>query len=120
MINIKNFISTCDIIELKLNVPQVGSSIIEYDNLSDIQENIIYDFIINLDGELLIGTGHYKLNKKKKVLYFAGRLKIVDGLISYIDNDSGHFIPTYKQTNKIYNVLKKCELLTKNIELKIL
>ena len=110
MVNIKENLKNINLIDIKLNVPQVGSFKIDYDKFSDVPNDKIFDFVINLDGDILIGRGHYKLNKKQKLLYFAGRLKIRNGKIIYIDNDSGHYIPTKKETERIKEVLQKSKV----------
>lgn len=107
MISIKENIKNLGLISIKLNVPQVGSKVKNFKTLNDIEENILFDFIVNENGEIIIGKGHYKLNNKKKRLIFAGRLKIKEGLIFYIDNDSGHYFPNEERLKLFYNILKK-------------
>ena len=108
----ESYLTELNLINIKLAVPQVGFVEIQFNNLSDVENNTLFDFIITEKGELKIGKGHYKLNKKKDSLYFAGRLMITDGLISYLDNDSGHYVPSVNESNEITEVLLKTNLLT--------
>jgi hypothetical protein len=84
------------LIKLKFPVPQVGSRIFPYESDA---ENIFFsnedkvDFIVDEEGFLRLGRGHYKMNQKKDCLYMAGRLLIRNNKIVYIDNDSGHYEP---------------------------
>ena len=117
MIFKKKYIKNLKLINIKFTLPQVGSRQISYENFFDITDEL-FDFIVNEKGELLIGRGHYKLNKKNEKLYFAGRLKIKNGLIYYIDNDSGHYSPSHKDLDDIYNVMKKAGIISKCAEKK--
>lgn len=119
MIIKKEYIKDLEPIVIKLILPQVGSRQILYQSFLDITDELL-DFIINKEGELLIGRGHYKLNKKNEKLYFAGRLKIKNGLIYYIDNDSGHYSPSHKDLDDIYNVMKIAGIISKDAEKKYL
>ena len=105
MISLLNSIVRLDLIEIKLKVPQVRTSLIDYNSLSEFEEDKLYDFIINKFGILKIGRGHYKLNDKDNYLYFAGRLKIKDNQICYIDNNSGHYYPSEVELIQIVNSL---------------
>jgi len=116
MINLITYLDNIDLIDMKLNVPQVRTKIYQYNLLSDLEEDYLYDFIIDKNGNLKIGRGHYKLNNKEKYLYFAGRLKIKNNKIYYIDNDSGHFCPTEKELLIIINSLKKSEYFEDDIQ----
>lgn len=88
-------------IGLRLKVPQVGSLKIEYCLLNnaiylfdDKYYNKTIDYIVNLENELLLGKGHYKLNNKNNSLKMAGEILINEfGKIAYIDNNSGHYMP---------------------------
>lgn len=115
MVTIKEYIKDLDLITIKFNVPQVGFEKVEYKTLLDV-EDTLYDFIINENGELMIGRGHYKLNRKSHKLYFAGRLKIRNGLIYYIDNDSGHYVPQEKDLNNICKAMMKSGIIDNNFE----
>jgi hypothetical protein len=51
------------------------------------------DFVITMDGRLIIGRGHSLLANGKSVR-FAGRIKTNrEGVITDISNDSGHYLP---------------------------
>ena len=118
MINIKEHIKNCQLIKLKHELPQVGSEIIHYNNIMDLIENKLYDFIIDKNGNLLIGTGHYKLNKKMHELYYAGKLMRINDKITYIDNDSGHYEPTYSNLITFKNILEKNDNFSNNLNIK--
>jgi hypothetical protein len=111
MMNIKK-ISEFNNIEplyIKEKLPQVGSKIYNYyikeNKIVIDKENEWLDFIINLNGDIIIGKGHYKISNKSDVVTYAGRLKILNGKIVDVDGDSGHYIPKKEQTNKIKNIL---------------
>ena len=112
MINIKAYIENIAPTEVKLPVPQVGTYTIDYALLSDLKQNYFYDFIVNNNGDLLIGKGHYKLNNKQDTLLFAGRLKVEMGKIIYIDNDSGHYIPNKESLYHFYDIMKQLSLVS--------
>ena len=117
MISLNEYLNNLDLIEIKLQVPQVGFKKVSYETLSDIEPNEMLDFIINKEGELLIGCGHYKLNGKRNSLYFAGRLMIDNGSIIYIDNGSGHYIPTKEELYKIGSILVKSGYANKDVNI---
>lgn len=99
-----------DKLHLIEHLPQVGSKVYNYtfENgifILDVDIKTPIDYIINDEGELLFGNGHYKLNKKRETLFSAGRV-IVDKKIIYIDNDSGHYNPSFNHTIKIAEFLK--------------
>jgi len=120
MIYLNKYLTKLNRIKGKLRVPQVGSSKIDYTTLSEITDNKLYDFIVNNNGELLIGRGHYKLNKKQDELYFAGRLKIISGIITYIDNDSGHYVPSKEELIDFCNAIKPSEYVADDLIIKII
>ena len=105
------------IIEMKLNVPQVGSKELSFIELED---DTLYDFIIDIYGNLKTGRGHYKLNKKQKQLYFAGRLKVKDNKIIYIDNDSGHYYPSKDELEVLHIILKESTFAIDELEYKFI
>lgn len=109
-------------LKLLEKLPQVGTSKIPFcfnsdKNTFSINESFIepIDYIINSNYELLLGIGHYKLNKKKEELVSAGRM-IIDKKIIYIDNDSGHYPPSIKHTIEISKYLISIGLAIPNIE----
>ena len=89
-------------IKIKLNVPQLGSY-----RISELEDDILYDFIVDLNGDFKIGKGHYKLNNKLEYLYFAGRMKMKDNKIVYINNDSGHYYPSQDELEIFTIVLQE-------------
>jgi len=109
MINLLDNIINIDLISIKLNVPQVGAKIIDYVELNEFNNDELYDFVIDKLGVLRIGRGHYKLNNKDEYLFFAGRLKIKNGIIIYIDNDSGHYYPSKENLNNLIRALSTSE-----------
>lgn len=93
MLTLKNY--ALEPIKLIEPLPQCGKGLIEFEFdtvfvLSPIYRNVYLDFVIDRDYNLLLGYGHYKLNKKADYLLGAGRV-VIDDLIYYIDNDSGHY-----------------------------
>jgi hypothetical protein len=111
-------------INLKVKLPQVGSKNFNFeikDNhiVCDF-ENQILDFIISYDNILKIGKGHYKLSNKSEYVFFAGRLLIINGKISYIDNDSGHYIPNNSDLENVILYFRERNLLTEDFEYKLI
>ena len=118
MLNIKNIldITKLSLIRVKNPVPQVGYKNYDYsikDDLILIEDGVM-DFIINKEGDLLLGNGHFKLNKKDKELIFAGKVGIKSGKINYIDNDSGHYIPTIEESIKFLEYFTKLPYISKD------
>ena len=105
MINLKEYSDKLPLITLKEKVPQLGSFSLNYtfDNTFDIILNEWTDFIIDTNYNLIIGQGHYKMNKKMDYLFGVGRLKI-DKYITDVDLDSGHYIPTKNEMLKVIDV----------------
>jgi hypothetical protein len=92
------------------HLPQVGSRVYRYtfeNGLFVLDKNIKtpIDYIINDNGEFLLGKGHYKLNNQRETLFSAGRV-IIDDKITYIDNDSGHYNPGFDHTEKVAEFLR--------------
>lgn len=59
------------------------------------------NFVIGLDGKLYLGYRHAhlaKLSGNVKEVQAAGSLTIKNGVIKYIDNDSGHFLPSLAES----------------------
>ena len=117
MISLKGHLNALKLINIKLNVPQVGYKKEMYETLFDVEPLVLYDFIVNKSGDLLIGCGHYKLNGKSNSLYFAGRLRVCNGYICYIDNDSGHYGPMKSELFGICKILKDLGYADKNVEI---
>lgn len=108
-------------IKLKQKVPQVGSKIYKHEIKNDIIkcdfENILVDFVITIDNELKFGHGHYKLSNKSEFVKYAGRAKIKDGKIIYIDTDSGHYVPTEEEMINAKDILNEMNLISNDIKL---
>ena len=119
MINLYSYVQHLDPVEIKHPVPQVGSQRIFYESsdsviLTDIPGFV--DFVVTLDGDLLLGKGHYKLNKKSTFLIMAGKLALVDGKIGYLDNDSGHYEPGIHQFHSFLDSIAVLPYLTLPME----
>ena len=108
-------------IKLKQKIPQVGSKIYKYEIIENTIkcdfEKTLVDFIITVDGILKFGYGHYKLSNKAEYVKYAGRAKIVNGKIIYIDTDSGHYVPTEEEMINAKEILNKMNLISDDIKL---
>jgi len=108
-------------IKLKQKIPQVGSKIYKHEIINDTIkcdfENILVDFVITLDGIIRFGYGHYKLSNKSEFVLYAGRAKIKDGKIIYIDTDSGHYVPTEEEMLNAKEILNKMKLISDDVKL---
>lgn len=111
-------------LKLALRTPQVGCKNYEYDISDDyitIHDSTYrpdkkYDFVILTDGTLLIGVMHYKLSGLSRVIKAAGELKInLDGKISYINNQSGHYQPTEDHLLDISIEFEKLGILSNDV-----
>ena len=122
MLNLSYFdnerLQSLEPIYLSEHLPQVGSMKINY--MFDFHRAIFLleqptseplDYIINNEYELLLGRGHYKLNKKRETLISAGRV-IIDKKITYIDNDSGHYNPSNEHLKKVILIFRELNLLS--------
>lgn len=116
-----NFYNLPDL-HLHTNAPQVGSKNILFDIIDDriISDNIkpycLYDYVITNECEFLIGLQHYKMSKKSKVIKTSGELKIDDnGKIIYLNNESGHYIPTKELLKKVVLLFDEINLLSPNV-----
>jgi hypothetical protein len=113
-------------IYLKEFLPQVGSKKYFYDIVNGVlflAEIEVYnkniDFIVTDENELLLGIGHFKLNKKCKSLLMAGELIISsEGKIKYANNNSGHYKPSHDEFMGFIEELKRTcgYLLDENFE----
>lgn len=119
MINILPSLTHIELIKVKHPVPQVGSKILNYSNLKELESNMLYDFVVNTSGDLKIGKGHYKLNDRGDTLYFAGRLKVnKTGKICYVDNESGHYIPTKIELLHFVGSIKRLAFIDEDVKLR--
>lgn len=69
-----------------------------------------YDFVVTQDGKLRIGVGHYHLSGSAPTVQAAGVLKVWDGKISWITNQSGHYRPSQAETAKFEDIFKQLGL----------
>jgi len=77
----------------------------------------LYDFVVTVDGELIIGISHFKLSKKAGKIKAAGELKIDDnGKIIYLNNESGHYKPTKKHLEEIHKLFNDMKLTSAQVQ----
>lgn len=113
-------VSGLEDITLKTPAPQLGKRFqanIEKDKIEVSDDNFIpnkmYDYVIDIDGELFIGTGHYKLAKKADKIKAAGEIKInKNGKVTYLNNESGHYEPTKKDLDNITAKFRELNILS--------
>ncbi|NOW03250.1 hypothetical protein [Clostridium beijerinckii] len=68
------------------------------------------DFVIDKSGKLIIGKKHQALGNADDVLA-AGQIKVDgDGMITRIDNSSGHYRPTVEEASKYPELFEKAGL----------
>lgn len=74
--------------------------------------NKLLDFIIDEKFNIVLGHYHLYLSNNKDYVYGAGRIMIDElGFVSYLDNHSGHYKPSYKdfaQTKEYFISSFKC------------
>jgi RHS repeat-associated protein len=58
------------------------------------------DFVITKDGNLVLGNGHYNLSDEAEFVKGAGKLMFVNGKVTNITNNSGHYQLNKKELNK--------------------
>lgn len=107
-------------IGLKSNAPQIDrrgrySADVEDDRVivmdNNFEPNTLYDFIIDQEGNLRIGGGHYKLAKRAGNIKGAGEIKINDqGKVNYINNESGHYEPTKEELDAIASKFRELKI----------
>jgi hypothetical protein len=66
-----------------------------------------FDFVITNSGELKIGSGHYYLSDGASSVKAAGRLKIWNGKVTYLNANSGHYRPNVTQAQQGQNLLNQ-------------
>lgn len=112
-------VDTLPDLNLKTNAPQISRGGIFNTNVTDVIEvlddrfepNKLYDYIVDGEGNLIIGDGHYKLTKKAKTIKAAGEIKVDNlGKVTYLNNESGHYKPTRTDLNNIVNKFKELKL----------
>ena len=114
-------------IPLKTNLPQVNgvgkfSTVLNDDSIeilnNKFEPNKLYDFIVDVNGNLKIGGGHYRLSQKASNVKAAGEIKVDKyGKIIYLNNESGHYEPTKEDIQAIADEFKKMNLTSPNFEL---
>jgi hypothetical protein len=107
---------------LKVDIPIINSNSkifkdvkIENDSVKILDDDFKpykkYDFIILNDGNLFIGSGHYRLSKKAEEVKAAGEIMFDEnGKIIYIYNESGHYRPSEQNLNDVAELFKKYRL----------
>lgn len=106
-------------LDVALKLPQVGSKrynfTIENGKIisDDLKPNTKYDFLIMINGELIIGSQHYKMSKKAQKIKVSGEL-ILDnnGKIKYLNNESGHYKPSKELLKSIIPLFDEDNLLS--------
>ncbi|MBC7797094.1 MAG: hypothetical protein H7Z37_09505, partial [Pyrinomonadaceae bacterium] len=76
------------------------------------------DFVIDKQGNLILGSKHHLLGNAGEV-QAAGQMKISGGKIKSITNESGHYRPTAEEARKYPEMLRKMGLELKNTHLKL-
>lgn len=107
-------------ITLKTPAPQLGRGYetkIENDKIIVLSDkfvpNKLYDYIIDVNGDLYVGKGHYKIAKKADKIKGAGEIKVnKEGKVTYLNNVSGHYEPTKQDLDNIANKFKEMNLFT--------
>lgn len=83
-------------------------------NDPDFKSYTKYDFVIQNDGTLVIGSGHMKLAQNATQIKAAGELILNDaGKIIYLNNESGHYLPGEKNLDDVRALFNKYNLLNK-------
>jgi hypothetical protein len=91
-------------IKVKSTDPQPGTNPKFYQSeFTVIEDRIVgvkpgyYDYVITMDGEIKIGSGHYFLSNSSEYVKAAGNMEIDNlGKITHLDVNSGHYKPTYE------------------------
>ncbi len=66
-----------------------------------------FDVVILKDGKVVLGEGHSAITGDAPVVKFAGRVKIQNGKIVHMTNDSGHYRPTWGQARKALGAMRR-------------
>lgn len=69
-----------------------------------------------MQGNLKLGKGHYHLSGKADYVKRAGQIGIEKGKIVYLDDQSGHYLPTSEDVINIVNVFSRNRLLSENFK----
>jgi hypothetical protein len=65
-----------------------------------------FDFVVTQDGKLVIGSKHFHLSNKASSVQAAGTIRIFDGQIREIDNNSGYYKPNEAETANFGTILR--------------
>ncbi len=76
------------------------------------------DFVITNDGKLVIGSGHYNLANKAKSVKGAGGIKVIDGKVVEVTNESGHYKPNSKELYRQSKRLQRMGITSPKLETK--
>ncbi len=83
----------------------------------NVNQSGYYDFVIDKDGNLLIGDGHYKMTGQASEVRSSGQIHINnEGNISYLDNNSGHYQGNSSSLSYAQKFFKKLGLLTEGVK----
>jgi len=66
-----------------------------------------FDYVITLDGKLILGQGHHYMSTGAQFVIGAGSMKLVNGELKGINNSSGHYLPTVDQLQNSIDHLSK-------------
>ncbi len=80
------------------------------------------EFVVGNDGQLVFGSRHQYLAKvagDKASVQAAGRMIVKSGKVTYVDNASGHFLPTEQEALRYPEILRKAGLDLKGAILRI-
>jgi hypothetical protein len=93
-------------ISAKLNSAQVGTDY--HKTASEVVNNQVqargkgltgtYDFVITNENRLVLGKGHFNLSGGANTVQAAGQIKLYNGKVTLINNNSGHYTPNLTET----------------------
>ena len=69
------------------------------------------------NGELRIGEGHFNLSDNSKYVKGAGGIEVKDGLITRLDDQSGHFGPKQADLIRQANLLGDMGIMSPNVDI---
>lgn len=78
-----------------------------------------FDFVIDNNGKLKVGEGHYHLSNGAESVQAAGQIKIHNGQIKTITNSSGHYKPSISEGSNFGSALKNKGLDVSGAKLKL-
>ncbi|MFZ4928939.1 RHS repeat-associated core domain-containing protein [Chryseobacterium sp. Mn2064] len=100
-----------NLISAKSTAPQAGESLsvaIKDGNISvGGSGNGRFDFVVTESGEFKAGSGHYYLSGEAKNVQAAGQIILENGIVTDINNISGHYAPTVVDANSYKSILSK-------------